>query len=130
MAAIEPNATILIVFSLTWMAFCFGAFVIAGMLPLSTAAPEIRTGPSLFLLGANVFLLICLLGITAIIGYRDLRWTSIVIAGGLIFLLAPFLVQDLPERIKNGQTGLVVVLATTLAGVAVAWLSGVGPAMN
>jgi hypothetical protein len=122
MSSIEPNVMALVVFALSWTVVCFGSFLLAGMLPLGAAAQEIRQPAGKLLLCVNALLLAALFSLAAQIAYRDLRWTSIIIAAGSIFLLAPFLVQDLPERIKNGLGGLVLLLMLLAAVNAAVWL--------
>ncbi len=118
MSSIEPNFQALLFFALAWMLVCFGSFLMAGMLPLGAAPKEIRQPTGVLLLALNAALTLILAGFAIRLSYHDLRWTSVVIAGGSIFLLAPFLVQDLPDAIKNGRKGLLLLLALLLCAIA------------
>lgn len=129
MSSIEPNLVTLLFVSAAWMVFCFGAFLIAGMLPLQSAPAAIQTPSGVFLVLANAFLLAFLFILLGLLGYRELRWTSMVVAGGLIFLLSPFLVQDLPERLKNGKAGLVILLPLLVVTLAALLSRGAGSAI-
>jgi type IV secretory pathway VirB2 component (pilin) len=117
MSSVEPNSKALLFFALSWMLVCFGSFLVAGMLPLGAAPKEVRQPTGVLLLGLNVVLILILCGFAIWLGYRDLRWTSVVISGGSIFLLAPFLVQDLPDAIKNGRKGLLLLFVLLLFAI-------------
>lgn len=117
MEAIEPNLFALVLFALTWAVFCVGAIQVAGMLPLSAAPEAVRTPDGVALVIANVLLLAAVLILTCAYGYNELRWTSSIVVGGMIFLLAPFLIQDLPENLKNGKAGLLILFVLSLAAL-------------
>lgn len=106
MDAFEPNVTGLLIFAAGWAAFCAGAIHVAGMLPISTAPEPVRSPFGVTLVALNVLLLAGVLVLTLAHVYGGLRWSSAIVVGGVIFLFAPFLVQDLPERFKNGMAGL------------------------
>ena len=52
-----------------------------------------------------------------VMSFESLRWTTMVILGGFVFLFAPFFVQDLPASIKDTQRGLVLVVAVGLVAL-------------
>jgi len=127
MSNIEPNLTSLIVFAVAWASFCFGVFMIAGMLPIEAALPNVRSRTGVLLLFLDIVLLAAILLQAGLLAHRDLRWTSVVIAGGLVFLSAPFLVQGLPVSIKDGRTGLLFLLILTATVTLGIWHYGVNP---
>ncbi len=124
MSAIEPNWVELIVFSLTWFLVCVGFFFISGSLPMSAAPAAVQGGAGPALVWANLALLLGLcIGVIAF-GITALRWSSLVVAGGFIFLFSPFVVQDMPARIRDTQLGLLLVLIVN--GLAFAGLYATG----
>ena len=40
--------------------------------------------------------------------YVELRWTTIVVVAGILFLFVPEIFQALPEQWRDGQAGLAV----------------------
>jgi len=58
--------------------------------------------------------------------FHELRWTSIVISGGAIFLFSPFATQDLPDAFKHGTVGLAVLLLLLLASLGLLLNAGAG----
>ena len=124
MSAIEPNWVELIVFSLTWFLVCVGFFFVSGSLPLRAAPAAVQVGAGPALIWLNLALLIGLcIGVVAF-GIVALRWSSLVVAGGFIFLFSPFVVQDMPARIRDTQFGLLLVLIVN--GLAIAGLYATG----
>jgi hypothetical protein len=111
MSMIEPN-----IFALAWFALFAGVasvgfYVLTGMFPLETR-PDLRTRPlGLLMLAANVVLLLALVGGGLAYGAANLRWTSLVIVGGLAVLFAPGLFNVWPQRWRDGLAGLAIVLA-------------------
>ena len=128
MSAIEPNWVELIGFSLTWFMVCVGFFFVSGSLPVSAAPAAVQHGAGPMLIWANLALLVGLSVAVIAFGIVALRWTSLVVAGGFIFLFSPFVVQDMPARIRDTQLGLVLVLIVN--GLALAGLYASGAAMR
>jgi hypothetical protein len=125
-SAFEPNISALLVFAAAWLVCSAGFFYISGMFPLSVAPSGLRSGSGNFLILLNAALLVGLFVLALIFCYRELRWSSAVVIGGAIFLLAPFLTQDLPAALKNGKLGLLallflVVIAFALIFAAAGW---------
>lgn len=118
MDVFEPNWQALSVFAFAWATLCIGGVLMAGMLPLSSAPLAARTPSGVALVTVNLLLLLGLLALTLAYGYAELRWTSAVVTGGMIFLFAPFAVQDLPEALKNGRAGLLLLFVLILAALA------------
>lgn len=113
MDAIEPNTRALAIFAVAWLICCAGAIHLSGLLPLAQAPTSIRTASGAALLCTNVALLLAVTALTLVYCFTELRWTSIVVVGGLIFLGSPFVTQALPEPIKANKAGLAL-LATLL----------------
>ncbi|WP_267427115.1 hypothetical protein [Methylobacterium sp. GC_Met_2] len=111
MNMIEPNVA-----ALAWFAFFAGVasvgfYVLTGMFPLETR-PDLKGRPlGLLLLAVNVMLLVGLVGGGLAYGAANLRWTSLIIVGGLAVLFAPGLFNVWPQRWRDGLAGLAIVLA-------------------
>jgi hypothetical protein len=122
--AFEPNLPALLIFAAAWAACCIGGIHLAGMLPLSSAPAAVRSHGWAALVILNGVLLAALLALTVAFSYRELRWSSAVVVGGTIFLFAPFAVQDLPERIRDGKAGLVLLVIILVLALALLFLGG------
>lgn len=116
MAAIEPNGTALLCYVVLCAIACVAALVLAGMLPLHQRDHQQLGGAALVV--ADAALLLVLVAWTALYAYGRLRWTSLVVAGGLVFLFAPALFQAWPERWRDGRAGLVIVMTMLFGGLA------------
>ncbi len=129
MSAIEPNWPDLLVFAPAWAIACVGFFYLSGSLPPSAAPSGVRSGIGPALVWLNLGVLIVLLALTAALAFTSLRWTSIIVTAGFIFLFAPFVVQDLPRPLKDTQLGLLLLLCLSVLGLAlVAWAGDLGSA--
>jgi predicted permease len=125
MVAIEPNWISLIWFS-AFATICMVAFlIVAGMFPLRSRPDQARSGAATLLVVGNGFLLAGLLVGTALYGYAELRWSSLIVVTGLVVLFAPGLFEIWPSSFRDGRTGLVVLIAVQiLALAALAKLAG------
>lgn len=121
MAAIEPNWQALVVFLVAWLAGCVGVIFLSGTLPVKAAPPAVQVGFGPALVWVNLAALVALLALTAWFAVGHLRWTSLVVGGGFVFLFAPFIVQDLPRALRDTQAGLVTLLACLLAATGLVW---------
>lgn len=111
MSMIEPNVTALAWFALFAGVASVGFYVLTGMFPLETR-PDLKGRPlDLLLLATNVVLLLALVGGGLAYGAVNLRWTSLIIVGGLAVLFAPGLFNVWPQRWRDGLAGLAIVLA-------------------
>ncbi|CAO4137262.1 hypothetical protein [Methylorubrum extorquens] len=111
MDMIEPNVVALAWFALFAGVASVGFYVLTGMFPLETR-PDLKGRPlGLLLLATNVLLLLALVGGGLAYGAANLRWTSLVIVGGLAVLFAPGLFNVWPQRWRDGLAGLAIVLA-------------------
>ena len=106
MASIEPNLLPLLWFALCCTVACVAFLVLAGAFPLASR-PDLAGSPAGTALAVGDALLLAVLAAgTAWFGFSHLRWTSLVIAGGSVFLFAPGLFQLWPERWRDGRAGL------------------------
>lgn len=115
MSTIEPNWPSLLWFCLFWGAACLAFLVVAGMLPLRSRPEGLRSSGGAALVVWNAVLLAVLVAGAALYGYTELRWTTVVVAGGLIFLFAPALFQAWPAAHRDARTGLALLLAVQAA---------------
>jgi hypothetical protein len=65
-------------------------------------APSVSTA----LILGNTALWLALLAGTGMFAYVELRWTTIVVVSGILFLFVPELFQALPTRWRDGDLGL------------------------
>ena len=124
MASIEPNLVPLLWFALCCTVACVGFLVLAGAFPLASR-PDLAGSPAGTALAiGDAILLVVLVAGTAWFGWSHLRWTSLVIAGGSVFLFAPGLLHLWPERWRDGHAGLALLFC--LLGGSIAALQIVG----
>jgi hypothetical protein len=124
MAAIEPNLVALLWFALCSTVACVALLVLAGAFPLASR-PDLAGSPAgtALALGNAALLAVLIVG-TAWFGLSHLRWTSLVIAGGSVFLFAPGLFQLWPERWRDGRVGLALLFCALGASIAALQLAG------
>ena len=106
MDAIEPNLLPLLWFALCCTVACVALLVLAGAFPLASRPDLAGSAAGTALAIGDSILLVVLVAGTAWFGWSHLRWTSLVIAGGSVFLFAPGLFHLWPERWRDGRTGL------------------------
>jgi hypothetical protein len=120
---LEPNLVALSWFTLLWSVCCLGFLQLSGMYPLRAGGVgEARN--SVLLVFGNTALWLALLAGTLAFAAMQLRWTTIVVVAGLLFLFTPELFQTIPARLRDGRTGMAIAgctLAVTLG--LLAWLS-------
>ena len=118
MQAIEPNWI-----SLLWFAGIRdgrhrGLLVVAGMFPLRSAPDAVRSGATPLLVAGNAVLLAILLMGTGFYGYAELRVSTLIIVAGLVVLFAPALFEIWPSSLRDGTTGLVVLVGVQVLALA------------
>ena len=118
MAGIEPNGVALAVFGAAFAACCFAFFTIAGMFPLSARPRALAGAPGMALVVANLVLLILLLAEVLLYAGQTLRWTSVIIFGGLIFLFIPSIFAVVPNHWRDSRGGLALLGAVQLVALA------------
>lgn len=118
MEAIEPNW----VSSLWFAAFatiCTVAFlVVAGMFPLRSRPDSARSGGVMLLVVGNATLLAALVLGTALYGYTELRWSTLIVVAGLAVLFTPGLFEAFPSSLRDGRTGLIVLVGVQILALA------------
>ena len=124
MDAIEPNWPALLVFLVAWLIGCVGLIFLSGSLPVRAAPEAVKSGLGPALIWINVAVLLGLLIMTFGFAIAQLRWTSLIVGGGFVFLFAPFIVQDLPRGLKDTQAGLMTLLGCLLAAVGLVYGAG------
>ena len=118
MSAIEPNGVALALFVATFAAGCLSFFTLAGMFPASARPALVAGHLGNLLVLANLALLLVLLGGVALFAHETLRWTSVVVAGGLIFLFVPSVFEIIPGTWRDSRGGLLFLGALQLAALA------------
>jgi FtsH-binding integral membrane protein len=118
MAAIEPNWVSLIWFA-AFATICMIAFlIVAGMFPLGSRPNSERSTTATLLVVGNGLLLSALLMGTALYGYAELKWSSLIVVTGLVVLFAPGLFEVWPSSLRDGRTGLVVLIGVQIVALA------------
>jgi hypothetical protein len=118
MAAIEPNWISLIWFA-AFATICTLAFlVVVGMFPLESRPEAARTGAATLLVIGNGLLLSALLVGTGLYGYAELRWSTLIVVTGLVVLFTPGLFEIWPSSLRDGRTGLVVLICVQILALA------------
>lgn len=112
MNSLEPNLIALLWFVLLWGICCLAFFQLAGMYPLR----EARDRRILLVLG-NSMLWLALAAGTLAFASTELRWTTTVVAAGLVFLFTPALFQVMPDRLRDGSGGMVIAGAAIVAAL-------------
>ena len=112
MDAIEPHWPASLYFAALATSCALAVLILAGMFPLRARPDTARSRLAALLVAGNAALLIVLAIATCIYGYAELRWSTLVIVGGLVVLFAPGLFEALPVPLRDGRTGLIA-----LAGV-------------
>jgi hypothetical protein len=118
LGAIEPNGMALALFIATFAAGCLSFFTLAGMFPASARPLPVAGHVGSLLVLSNLALLLALLCGVALFAHETLRWTSIVVAGGLIFLFVPSVFEVIPDEWRDSRGGLLLLGALQLAALA------------
>ena len=118
MGAIEPNGVALALFIATFAAGCLSFFTLVGMFPASARPALVAGHLGNLLVLSNLALLLALLGGVALFAHETLRWTSVVVAGGLIFLFVPSIFEIIPNTWRDSRGGLLVLGALQLIALA------------
>ncbi|HLZ02404.1 MAG TPA: hypothetical protein VKR55_09670 [Bradyrhizobium sp.] len=116
---LEPNVTALSWFVLLWSVCCLAFFQLAGMYPLRASGRGKARNPAPLVLG-NTAIWLALLAATLAFAVAELRWTTIIVVAGLLFLFIPELFQAVSARFRDGRAGLAVaagVMVTALVAL-------------
>ena len=119
MNAIEPNWVASLCFAALATGCALAVLILAGMFPLRARPDAARSRLAPLLVAGNAVLLILLLGGTGFYGFTELRWTTMIVVGGLVVLFAPGLFEALPERLRDGRAGLIALAGVQAFGLAV-----------
>ncbi len=114
---VEPNGVALGLFAAVFAASCLSFFTLAGMFPSATRPLSLKGNFGGLLVLSNVALLAVLLTGLLVFAHETLRWTSVVVAGGLIFLFVPSVFQVIPDDWRDSQSGLLALGALQLASL-------------
>jgi hypothetical protein len=118
MDTIEPNW----ISSLWFAAFatiCMIAFlIVSGMFPLGSRLNSEKSGASTLLTVGNTVLLAALLLGTGLYGYAELRWSTLIVVTGLVVLFAPGLFEAWPSSLRDGRTGLMLLVGIQILAIA------------
>jgi hypothetical protein len=105
MSEIEPNIQALAWFAALWSMCCLGFLQLAGLYPLrQPTRPQMS---NLLVLTATA-LWIATSAATIHFAVTELRWTTIIIVAGVLFLFVPEIFQALPRRFRDGVSGLTI----------------------
>lgn len=124
MNAIEPNWLSLIWFAVFATVSGVALLQVAGMFPLGGRPDATKSATTTLLILGNVVLLAALLVGTVLYGYSELRWTTLIIVSGLIFLFTPALFEEWRWPLRNAKFALLVLVG--IQALALAALAKVG----
>ena len=77
-----------------------------------------KSNSATLLIVGNAILLAALLLGTGLYGYTELRWTTLIVVAGLIVLFAPGLFETWPSSLRDGRTGLMVLVGVQVLALA------------
>jgi len=102
MDAIEPNWISLLWFAVFATVGTVAFLIVAGMFPLRSRPDSARSNAATLLVAGNGLLLSALLVGTALYGYVELKWSSLIVMTGLVVLFAPGLFEVWPSSLRDG----------------------------
>jgi hypothetical protein len=118
MDAIEPHWISLLWFAVFATVCTLSLLVIAGMFPLRSRPDSLKSNAGLALVAGNAMLLAALSIGTAIFGYCELRWSTLIVVAGLVVLFSPALFEIWPSSFRDGSKGLVTLIGIQLLALA------------
>jgi hypothetical protein len=118
MDAIEPNWVSSLWFAAFATICAIALLVVAGMFPLRARPDSVKSGSAALLAAGNAVLLAALLLGTGLYGYTQLRWSTFIVVAGLVVLFTPGLFETFPSSLRDGRTGLVVLVGVQLLALA------------
>jgi hypothetical protein len=124
MSHLEPNVMALSWFVPLWSVCCLGFFQLAGLYPLRASGEGGGRNSILLVLGNTALWLLLLAG-TLAFAWTELRWTTIVVVAGILFLFIPELFQAIPVRFRDGRAGLALSGVVLIAALGVLACIGV-----
>jgi hypothetical protein len=118
MDAIEPHWISLLWFAVLATVCTVAFLVVAGMFPLRSRPESVKSGVATLLVGGNALLLAALSIGTGYFGYSELRWSTLIVVAGLVVLFAPGLFEVWPSSLRDGSTGLALLIGIQLLALA------------
>jgi hypothetical protein len=118
MSAIEPNWLSLIWFTVFATTGAVAFLVIAGKFPLDITIGQSKSALVISLVIGNAVLMAVLLGGAGAYGYTELRWTTLIVVAGLIFLFAPALVEEWRWPLRSATAELVLLVGVQMLALA------------
>ena len=118
MQAIEPNWVCLLGFAGFATIGTVALLVVAGMFPLRSRPQAARSNAATVLVVGNGVLLFALLVGTGIYGFTELRWSTLIVATGLVVLFAPGLFEVWPAPLRDRPSGLLVLVGVQMLALA------------
>ena len=93
---------------------CIFVVVAAEHFPTEFRAPDLATTGGTVLLWSTIVLIAVSSAIAVYVVFVAIPWYSAVIGSGLMALVAPLLVQPLPDALINGRSALLLLAAMAL----------------
>ncbi len=118
MGAIEPNWVSLLWFAGFATVGTVAFLMVSGMFPLRLRPDAAKSNGATLLVVGNGILLATLVVGTALYGYAELRWSTLIVVTGLIVLFAPGLFEAWPSRLRDGPTGLILLVGVQILALA------------
>jgi hypothetical protein len=119
MEAIEPNWVSLLWFAVFVTICTVALLVVAGMFPLGSRPASERSSSMTLLVVGNGLLLLALMVSTGLYGYAELRWSTLIVVTGLVILFAPGLFEVWPPSLRDGRTGLALLVGVQILALAI-----------
>ena len=113
---LEPNVMALSWFVPLWSVCCLAFLQLAGMYPLRAGGEGVARSAVLLMLGNTALWLLLFAG-TLAFASAELRWTTIVVVAGILFLFIPGLFQAIPARFRDGRAGLALSCVVLIAAL-------------
>jgi hypothetical protein len=118
MDAIEPHWISLLWFAAFAIVCTLAFLVVAGMFPLRARPASAKSTTGLALVIGNVALLAVLSIATGLFGCSELRWSTLIVVGGLVVLFTPALFEVWPSSMRDGSKGLAALIGIQLLALA------------
>lgn len=78
----------------------------SGHFPAEFRADDLRRGTGAAIMWVTMFLAVFAGGVVILFAWQALPWYAMLIGGGMTLLLAPLLLQPLPDSFVNGRAAL------------------------
>jgi hypothetical protein len=118
MGAIEPNWVSLLWFTGLATIGTVAFLMVSGMFPLRLRPDAAKSNVATLLAVGNAVLLVALLAGTALYGYCELKWSTLIVVTGLVVLFAPGLFEAWPAPLRDRPAGLVVLVGVQILALA------------